>query len=1094
LDGDPKRERRRSATRVRSFCPAGFFAWRTPLLPFDELLALSADLAAPNASPAALEDALAADRASVRARIAAVVRRPEVREAVFLASPSLDERLPAWERNEAGESGVKVERALLRYVARMAARPTPFGLFAGCSIGRVAGETTALSLSARSTYQRHTRLDMDYVFALTEALAREEALRDELVYRPNSSLYQVAGRLRYAEARLDGKIRTYHLVAVTPSEHLVAALARARGGARRDELATPLVGGENEVTLDEALEFVDELVDAQLLIHDLAPPLTGDEPIHGLIQTLERSSGGLRFVAPLVAVREGLAAIDAAGVGGSTERYRGVAAALEALPAPVELPRLYQVDLTKPTAAATLGRRVVDEIEHAVELLHRFAPAAGDHALSRFRQRFLERYEGRTMPLSVVLDEESGLGFDAATARPKKASPLLEKLILPAATDETVRWRAPERHLMRRLAAAYREGVSELVLDEKDVAALSTAERPPPLPDSFAVMATLSGSPESIDDDFELCIRGIGGPSGANLLGRFCHSDPELTRELSAYLRAEEAIHEDAIFAEVIHLPEGRVGNVLLRPILRPYEIPFLGRAGVDEDHQIPLTDLLVSVERGEIVLRSQRLGRRIVPRLTSAHNFTLRALGVYHFLCALQNQGTTSWLGFDWGGLADAPYLPRVRAGRLILSLARWRIDKGELEPIVRARPADAFARLKALRTRLSLPRWVAVEDGDNVLPIDLDNALWVDVFLQLVKERSAVQLVELYPPPNRLCARGPEGLFTHELVVPFLRVGGEPNSKKNAAGSASKAGPSTAIRLVPSNEGRRLVDRSFPPGSRWLYLKLYAGTETIDELLAETVRPLVKELAPARWFFLRYGDPEWHLRLRFHGEPMDLLGRVLPAAMEAIRPHLDEGRVSKVMLDTYEREIERYGGVLGVELAEELFHHDSEAVLEIVSALSRDDDRDARWRLYLRGIDDLLDAFGFSLDDKRAILTDLRKSFGEEFRVTTVVEKQLGEKYRPQKLELESLLDRSNDERSPYAVGFEILRRRGERIADVCQTLRAAEAGGKLTTSLRELAFSYVHMHANRMFHVAPRIQELVMYDFLKRLYDSSAARSRS
>jgi lantibiotic biosynthesis protein len=55
--------------------------------------------------------------------------------------------------------------------------------------------------------------------------------------------------------------------------------------------------------------------------------------------------------------------------------------------------------------------------------------------------------------------------------------------------------------------------------------------------------------------------------------------------------------------------------------VLREREIVYLGRSGAPADHQLPLTDLLVSVRDGRVVLRSRSLGREVVPRLTNAHN-----------------------------------------------------------------------------------------------------------------------------------------------------------------------------------------------------------------------------------------------------------------------------------------------------------------------------------------------------------------------------------------------------------------------------------------------------------------------------------------
>ena len=218
------------------FTPAGFFSFRTPLLPFEELEAFGEGLEAPAAAgdPERLESALAADRERLRARLRALADRPEVLEAVFLASPSLHESLSLWRAQPDSKKGQRAERALVRYLYRMTARATPFGLFSGCSLGPVEatpGAATRVAVGPRSAYERHTRLDMDYLFALCEDLARDPEVRAALTYRPNSSLYRAAGRLRYAEARLDRKVRSHHLVAVDSNDYLEEALRRAEGGA-----------------------------------------------------------------------------------------------------------------------------------------------------------------------------------------------------------------------------------------------------------------------------------------------------------------------------------------------------------------------------------------------------------------------------------------------------------------------------------------------------------------------------------------------------------------------------------------------------------------------------------------------------------------------------------------------------------------------------------------------------------------------------------------------------------------------------------------------------------------------------------------------
>jgi hypothetical protein len=82
-------------TSLPDHAPSRFFALRTSLLPFEQLLDWGAHLEAPAAGDDEdrLEAALATDRAGLRARLRDVVTGPLVREALFVASPDLDEHL-----------------------------------------------------------------------------------------------------------------------------------------------------------------------------------------------------------------------------------------------------------------------------------------------------------------------------------------------------------------------------------------------------------------------------------------------------------------------------------------------------------------------------------------------------------------------------------------------------------------------------------------------------------------------------------------------------------------------------------------------------------------------------------------------------------------------------------------------------------------------------------------------------------------------------------------------------------------------------------------------------------------------------------------
>ena len=207
-----------------------FFVLRTPLLPFATFAALGDELAAARPHPAGADlDALVgSDEERVAARMRALVARPEIREALFVASPSFDRALTPWMAGEAADPDVPL--TLVRYLARMATRPTPFGMFAGCSFGRTGDGNARLELAALPQYRKHTRLDTGYLTLLAEGLERDAALRGALPVRPSSGLYEAAGKLRHAEGttKPDSRERSYELVAIERTPYLDATLDERR--------------------------------------------------------------------------------------------------------------------------------------------------------------------------------------------------------------------------------------------------------------------------------------------------------------------------------------------------------------------------------------------------------------------------------------------------------------------------------------------------------------------------------------------------------------------------------------------------------------------------------------------------------------------------------------------------------------------------------------------------------------------------------------------------------------------------------------------------------------------------------------------------
>lgn len=1060
-----------------AFEPTGFVELRTALLPFQVLVDWVGD-AVPE-RPTNSGNGFSSARAALVRYLRTLLDRAEVQESLFVASPQLYHEVYRW-LNNPDRPDQHLERTLVRYIQRMAGRATPFGLFAGRCTGSVSTKTS-LSVPSIGDCRRCSRLDTEYLFALTHHLNTLGDVRRRLEYWPNSTLYMLGGRWRYVQTVFLGGSRHDNLVELDADELLVTLLNRASRGASIDALIDCLLAIDNVDPIDrsEAEHFVHALIDQQVLVSTLCPAVTGSEALVDLIDQLIRIGGdtATRVGAELHKIHRALRALDSRPVGSMViDAYERIIQAVAAIGVEPDPSRLFHVDLMKPSPSATCGEDVIADVTTAVQILSNIAPNSSGDPLRRFRDAFRARYEMREVALCEVLDDECGIGLESGST---PEQPLLKGIPFPSSAAGPVGAFGPrEAFLASRLEQTKKTGSTILELSHDDIQQLSSA-RPATLPDTFAAFAVvIDGSREGEKRNGHLLIRYVAGPSGVNIMGRFCHADPELHERVRSHIRNEESLRPDAIFAEVVHLPSGRLGNVVSRPSLRQFEIPYLGRCGVSEPYQIPISDLFVSVVNDRVVLRSARLGRQVIPRLTNMHNFR-RGQPIYRFLCMLQGQGVTQWLSWHWGALEQSSFLPRVVFKRIVLSRAQWKLSKQLLGSLSVGSTEDSIRMIQQWRNENGCPRFVALVDADNELPVDFENVLSLEVFIHAVKKREQALLTEMLPQCDALSARSPEGNVVHELIIPFVRRGIEP---RNQDADHQLVHPKTR--------------RTFAPGSEWLYLKLYSGIATVDRIITEVVRDFIsdrqKRGAISRWFFVRYGDPDWHLRLRLFGSTVNLQETLCEMASQ-LEGAIHSGHVWKVQVDTYVREIERYGGDEGMAVSEEIFWRDSEAVTELLTLLPGDSGLDARWRIGLLSWDMLLSDLGFDLADKIEFTGSMREDALRAMDERTAMKRALGARFRQERKQLESLFDwRDRGGGGFLEEAIAVLRNRSARLGPAMDLVRSHFQDGRMSIPRRAFAASHLHMHANRLLRSSHRQQEFVMHDFLNRLYVSSAARA--
>lgn len=1088
------------------FRTAGFFVLRSPLLPtvafreWRDRAVESVEAGSAGGEP---------DGATLRRELEQALAPPAVRDALRVASPGLENAMNADAANRSARKRARLDRTLVQYFARMSDRCTPFGLFAGVSVGEVGGGTR-LWLTGAAGCRRRSTLDLGQLAALAESLRDDPEIRRASRYRPNDTVAAVPGGYQYVEFRQRGGAVHHEAQFVDATPALDTALRRAASGASPAELAEAVAAVAGAVDTEEIAGFVDELIDAQILMPDWTPAVVGEDPLDQMLDRLP--APGTMRVRPL---REAIRTLDASGVGAPKAAWDEVGAAWTNGLGMKASEQLLQVDLFREAPDLRLDEGLVEEALRAAEPLRRLAGAAGD-GLRELKNRFRERYESREVPLTEAFDPERGIGLPGSDLRPRlPAAPLVAGLDLGAARGRdgggAPRSGFADAMWERLQAGTLKAGGAlppPLELDDELLARVAPAESAE-LPDAASLQFEIWAESEAAvrRGDYRLFIRGLAGPSGARMLGRFCDLDPGLEERVRGHLREEEALAPEVVFAEVVHTPEGRVGNVVRRPHLREVELSCAGNSRFRGDARLTAGDLLLRLEGGRFRLRSRKDGREVRPRLTSAHNFR-RSQGLYRFLCALQGEGCREGFGWGWGALNGLPYLPRVVRGRAVYSLARWQVGRGSagFERIGKAKTAaDRERAVGELVEEAGLPRWARLVEGDHRLLLDLGNPFCRRVLADHARRRPAVVLEEVLSEDLVGCVESPEGRHRHEIILPLVRREPRESAGESEFGEEARPRP-----VAAPDAGAEEFRRVFPPGDEWFFLKIYCASVSADRLLRQVVGPLAalhREREPEEpWFFLRYSDPENHLRARFRGTPETL--RLLDERAAALlRPFFREGIAHRLAVDTYVRETERYGGGRGMELAERWFRLDSEAALRVVGAVEDSGEEGLRWRATLLGFDRLLGDFGLALPERREVIGKARENFGREFSVGAPLRRQLAGRLRREMPGVLRLLSGDGGEDSGEAgreAAGEVaegalaavdaaFRERSAGAAGIVREFREREEAGELERPLAAILRDLTHMHANRILRVAARKHELVIHDFLGRAYRSLLARRR-
>lgn len=686
-----------------------------------------------------------------------------IKEAIKIASPELVSEFDKSLINS--EKQINLELALLKYIARLSSRATPFGIFAGCSTGLLANETS-IQIENMNEHKVFTQFDMHYWISLLQDISKNSTVQKNLIYFPNSSLYKIGDFYRYIEYQYVNKKREHTLSSFRVNPVIDILVQNSKQGLKFHELIDLITDDISEV--EEASEFILELINNQILVSELDATITGNFDVKRIVEILDKI---LDFDKECNVLKEmSLLLKEKVNLVESRNQFENLKKLVEKFDTDFEEKYVIQTDLYKKTTNSTLNKKVSFKVVKALQFLNKIQKSKENSNLTNFKKAFQRRYETQEMPLSVVLDSELGIGYLQNTQMNDTNSILdvfsFDNNSISNITSEE--WTKVDCILEGKLKDAISNSKETILLEEKDFDFTENINQN--IPDTFSVMVEIFTK----NEEEVISIESSGNYSAAKLLGRFCNGDEAIHNLAKEIIRKEAELHPNKILAEIVHIPQSRTGNVLRRPCLRDYEIPYLANSILPVANQITIEDLFISIKNNKVVLKSKKLNKEIIPCLSNAHNYSYNSVPIYHFLCDLQGQDVYPISSFGWGILENHHnYFPRVVYSGIILFKAKWIMSYNELEEFSKSEfTIEMLNDFSLWKKQKKIPQYVSLVNGDNTLLLDLNVEIGIKLFLKAIKPNSKIVLEEFLFDDNSIVKDANSNSFANQFILSFYKL----------------------------------------------------------------------------------------------------------------------------------------------------------------------------------------------------------------------------------------------------------------------------------------------------------------------------------
>ncbi len=675
-------------------------------------------------------------------------KNKKIKESILIATPTLYKEINKWVNGDDLDikKKNKIKSTLFKYFTRMTTRCTPFGTFSGFSLGSISDST---NIEPNNSLNKvFVRLDFLVLVKLYHKLNKEDFIISQLKLYPNSTIYQINNEYRYTEYSYSGTLREYKISSVEYSTYLSKVLKASKNGVYIKELITTLTT-DFETSESEANSYIKLLIDSQILVSELEPSLTGIDYLEKLILIMDGLQDVDKYLKALKNIQEYLSIIHNKAIINNDDFFTIKSLIEENFNIQVDIKNLLQIDLMLGVNENKLDKKLISKVRKAIHLLNYFSLGYQNKRLENFAKNFQERFEDKEVPLVIALDQDTGIQYNEISKKNKKSSIHFSHL---------------DEYLFKKILNAKIDHKEIIDISLDDLKELDIIWND--LPNTINCMV------EILKDNSEVKyrIKTIAGHSSAiNLINRFGSVDEKIKNFMTEVSNLEIEMDKNKLIAEVVHLPNDRLGNVLRAPELRNYEIPILAKSSKRKENQIDINDLMISIVNNNLKLRSKRLNKEISPKISNAYNYNLNCIPIYLFLADFQKYNQKNTLIFHLSKIFENfEFIPRIQFENIIIYPATWYFDTKDI-PLLQKKNVlknELISNILNFKKNNKLPDFISFIEDENEFLINFNNNNSVMLFSDLVKRSTKFILKEFLYQSDDFIVKNNEESFTNEFV----------------------------------------------------------------------------------------------------------------------------------------------------------------------------------------------------------------------------------------------------------------------------------------------------------------------------------------